>query len=381
MTMRPAIPLFKVAMSQEAIAAAGEALESGFIAEGKVVSRFERELGHYLNHPEPLLTNDPAGTTALALRLAGVGTGDEVIVSPLACTATVTPIVTIGARPIWSDVDPNTGMPCPHHLEAQITSRTRAILFYHWNGDVGDIVGAVNIGRTHNIPVIEDATEAFGATIDGRPLGGNNAFATIYSLQAVRQFTAVDGGVLLLADQVQRDRARRLRKYGIDLKSFRLPNGEINPNSDIPEVGYYLCSNDVFAAIGLANLTKFDSQLMARRINAEYFDHALKSVPGIRISEQRANVQSAFWTYCIQASNRDALAEALRAVGISCQILHVRADHYSCFDKAESLEGVETFSSKTLSLPCGWWLDDHNKTFIVQTIKNFSDCNDASKIV
>ncbi len=366
------IPLFKVAMSPEAIAAVSTVLASGFIAEGRIVSDFETALGTYLNHPEPLLTNDPSGTTSLALKLAGVGAGDEVIVSPLACTATVMPIAIIGARPVWCDVDPDSGMPRPDHIEAKITPRTRAILFYHWNGNVGDIRGAVEIGRAKKIPVIEDATEAFGATIDGIALGNAGAFATVYSLQAVRQLTAGDGAVLLLADQLQRDRARRLRKFGIDLKSFRLPNGEINQDSDIPEPGYFLCSNNVAAAIGLANLAFVDTQMAVRRSNANFFDDALRSVPGIQTAGQPDNVQGAYWTYCIQSQNRDALAATLRKAGIGCQILHVRADGYSCFGQPETLEGVESFSRKTLSLPCGWWLDQNDRNHIVKAIMDFS---------
>ena len=371
MTARIRIPLLKVAMPDEAVAAATEAMASGYIAQGQVVTRFEAGLATFLGHEDPIATADSAGTIALALRMAGVAPGDEVVTSPLACLATVTPIAAVGARPAWCDVDPATGMPGPEHLVAAITARSRAILFYHWNGEVGDIGGAVAVGNRHRLPVIEDATEALGAENGGQRLGRDGTFATVYSFQAVRHLTTIEGAALLMADAAQRRRARRLRRYGIDLATFRTPEGEINPASDIPEAGVYLPMNNVSAAVGLAGLKGIETRLAAYLANGRFFDEALAGTPGLRAPEYRPDTRPAYWTYSLRADRRDDLARKLRAAGIGCQVLHLRADTYSCFGgHLADLPGVAVFAAETLSLPCGWWLSEEDRDFIVRCVRS-----------
>lgn len=366
----PPVPLFRVAMPDEARQAAFRVLGSGFIAQGPELARFEAALGDFLGNPHVAAVSDPSGGLSLALRMAGVGAGDEVVLSPLACTATTMPVAAIGAVPVWCDVDPADGMPGGAEIEARITPRTRAVLVYHWSGEVAALADILKVAARRGVPVIEDATEAFGAEHDGRRLGSSGSFATVYSFQAVRQFSTGEGGALVFGDAAQCARARRLRKFGIDGAGFRTADGEISFDSDIPEHGVYLAMNDVAAAMGLAQLPGLAARLERYQDNGRFFDRELAGVPGLALPRRRPGDRPGLWTYSLLAERRDGLGRKLRQAGIGCQRLHIRNDRYTCFGAMrDDLPGAAAFEARSLSIPCGWWVDDEARARIVSLVR------------
>ncbi|KPV51456.1 hypothetical protein SE17_21085, partial [Kouleothrix aurantiaca] len=133
------IPLFNVFMADDAAARVADVLASGYIGQGQQCEAFEQALQPLLDTPAPpLLLNSCTSAIDLALHLSGVGPGDEVITTPVTCTATNSPIVTRGARPVWADVDPITGLIDPADVARKITRRTKAILGVDWGGSVCD---------------------------------------------------------------------------------------------------------------------------------------------------------------------------------------------------------------------------------------------------
>ncbi len=177
------IPLFKVGMNRKLDPAVSKILHSGFVGQGDAVEEFEKALSEYIENPNVLTV--AAGTHAihLALVLAGVGPGDEVITSPLSCSATNWPILYQGAKPIWCDIDPETGNIDPNEIENLITDKTKAIMVVHWGGYPCDmdriekIADYPHIGSTLiQIPIIEDAAHAFGAKYRERMIGSVSDF-------------------------------------------------------------------------------------------------------------------------------------------------------------------------------------------------------------
>lgn len=362
----PHIPLFKTNIPKGASRTLAAVLDSGYIAQGGQVLAFEERLGHFLGNPLTAAFSDLSGTLTLCLRLAGVGPGDEVIVSPLACTATTMPIVNLFATPVWCDVDPDTGMPAPEHIRAQMTPKTRAVILYHWSGYVGDIKGISALG----LPVIEDASEAFGAACHDAPLGNSGTFAAIYSFGAVRHITTAEGAAALFCERQIYEKAKRLRKYGIDTATFRTPDGEINPHSDIPDAGYFFPMNNLEAALGLSALDNAPAILARYASNGIFYETALSSVPGIGLHPKHPDTRPAYWTFSLLAERRDDLARKLKSHGIGCQLLHIRNDQYGCFGaKTNPLPGVAHWQSRSISIPCGWWVGDEDRQFIAARIK------------
>ncbi len=367
------IPLFKVHMPPGAAAALESTLASGYLAHGAQVEAFERALGAYVGNPRVNAMSEISGALTLALYLAGVRPQDEVIVSPMVCLATSMPIANLFARPLWCDVDPATGMLDPARIAALVTPRTRAILAYHWSGDVADLDALQAAARTHGLKLIEDASEAFGAEYRGAKLGNHGSDFCIYSFAPVRQITAGDGAAIFCAGAQAHEQARRLRRYGIDQASFRLPSGDLNPDSDIPLPGFNSCMNNIAATLGLAQLPQAAEVVARQRANGRYYEGALASVAGLTPLARRADAVSGYWTYSLRAERRADLMRKLHEAGIGCQRLHVRNDRYTCFAAArrdDALPGVDLFDRENLSLPCGWWLSAEERERIVACIRS-----------
>lgn len=363
------LPLFKVFMAESAHAALKPVLESGRLATGRQVAEFETRLAAWLGAPEAVALADASGALTLALYLAGVRPGDEVITSPLACSATVLPIASLFARPVWCDINPLTGMPEAGDIAGLITEKTRAILLYHWSGDVADVGGIKALAYQHGVKLVEDASEALGAEWHGRRLGGE-ADITIFSFYATKHITTGGEGAALLAANPQIAKtARHLRRFGIDPEKFRLPNGDLDPAFDIPLAGFNFPMNEIAATIGLEQLPHADWIVNRHRANAQYYDAALGGMPALHLLKRREDSISGFWTYALLAERRDDLIRKLHSHGIGAQRLHLRNDDYSCFaGRTRQLPGVTAFDAQNLSIPCGWWVNDEDRERVVECI-------------
>lgn len=364
------IPLFKPFMAESAHAALKPVLASGRLATGPQVAEFESRLAAWLGAPDAVALVDASSALTLALYQAGVRPGDEVIASPLACSATLSPIANLFARPVWCDINPLTGMPDAGHIAGLISEKTRAILLYHWSGDVADVGGVAALARQRGIKLVEDASEAFGAQWRGRRLGGEADF-TVYSFYATKHITTGEGAALLAADPQMVKAARHLRRFGIDPAKLRLPNGDLDPAFDIPLAGFNFPMNEIAATLGLAQLHHADEIIARYRANGQHYDAALAGIPGLQLLKRREDSISGFWTYALRAERRDDLIRKLLSRGIGAQRLHLRNDSYSCFgSSARELPGVATFDAQNLSIPCGWWVGDEERERVVECLRS-----------
>jgi dTDP-4-amino-4,6-dideoxygalactose transaminase len=365
-------PLFKVHMPGEVFPRVQKTLASGRIAAGAEVAQFEEAVAAFSGNPHTVAVRDISAALTLALYAAGVRPGDEVVVSPMSCLATAMPIANLFARPVWCDVDAATGMPTVDMLRSSISARTRALMLYHWSGDVGDVEGALALAREHGLPLIEDASEAFGADAGDQRLGSHGVDFTAYSFGPVRHISCGEGAALCLGAAGAAERLRRLRRYGIDGASFRLANGDLNPASDIPEAGFHFGLDNLAASIGLAQWHWAERNVHAHRDNGRYYETALWNLPGVRLLARRSDANSAYWTYALRAGRRDALIAKLHAAGIGAQRLHLRLDRYSCFAGSadKELPGVDVFDAENLSIPCGWWVTRAERERIAGLIRS-----------
>lgn len=370
--MSAAVPLFKVHLPDTVLGALGRTFASGYVAQGAQVEQFERRLASWVGAKRVCAASEFSGALTLALYVAGVRPGDEVILSPLVCLATSMPVANLFAKPVWCDVDPSTGMLEASRLPPLISERTRAILAYHWSGDVCELETLGAIAASASIPLVEDASEAFGAEVRGARLGMNTADFTVYSFGAVRQMTCGEGAAVFVKDLDAWERLHRARRYGIHPPSFRLPNGDLNPGSDIPVAGFNFALNNIAAAIGLEQFAHIDRIVARCRANGAYFESALHGVAGVALLQRRKDAVSGYWTYSLRVQRRDDLVRKLHERGIGCQRLHVRNDRYACFAGARTadLPGVGAFDRENLSIPCGWWVSDDDRDRIVACIRS-----------
>lgn len=365
------IPLFKVFIPADAHTRLAPVLVSGTLAEGPMTAHFRAAISDYLGNQHVLPVSDISAAITLALFASGVRPGDDVVVSPMSCLATTTPIANLFARAAWCDVDPLTGMPDATMVAAALTPKTKAVLLYHWSGDVAAFEPIHALARDRGIASVDDISEALGAECNGRHLGNHGADFSALSFGPVRQVTCGEGGAIAFGSETLFEAVRWLKYYGIHRPSFRLANGDLNPDSDIPVAGFHFGLGEMAATIGLSGMGQSAFVTSRYKQNGQWYDEALKGIPGITLLNRRKDSVSGYWTYNLRAERRDDLMHKLHDAGIGCQRLHLRNDSYSCFGgRRDDLPGVDLFDAENLSLPCGWWVGQEERDFITATIKS-----------
>lgn len=338
-----------------------EIIYSGYIAEGESVKEFEKSFGNYLENPYVLSLNSGTAALHLALMLAGVKEGDEVISTALTAEPTNVAILQVGAKVIWADIDERTGILSPESVREKITSRTKAIMLVHYAGIVGDMDAFQDLSDEFGIPIIEDGAHALGAKYKGKMIGSISPY-TIFSLQAIKHITTIDGGILTVKNQATEEKGRIKRWFGLDKTKLRLEN-------DITELGYKYHMNNVNATIGLVQLDNIEKTIGGYINNGKYFDKSLTNTSGVELIDYYAGSEPSYWLYTAKVERRDDFVRWMGENGIAASQLHLRNDRHSIFGGMADLPNLDKFYSKMVHWGCGWWLDQEDREKIVDTIK------------
>lgn len=365
------IPLFKVHIPQSVDKPLLEVLHSGWIGQGIKVDKFENELKERLGNPYILTLNNGTAGLHLALRLSGVGYEDEIITSPMSCMATNIPILACGAFPVWTDIDPKTGNIDVTKIENNITAKTKAILCVHWGGYPNDLEEINNIAKQHGLKVIEDAAHALGSEYKGSPIGTHSDFV-MFSLQAIKHITTIDGGILCCKNEEDYKLGKLLRWYGIDRENSKL---ELRCENDVADWGYKYHMADPMAVIGIEQLKYLDGILEKHRKNAVYYDSELKirKIKRCRPLEYKDDRLSSHWLYTLLVDNRDEFVKFMRNNGIEVSRAHVRNDIHTCFERfrRDDLPGVDYFDAYQVAIPVHWDLTNEDREKIMDTIEEW----------
>jgi len=275
---------------------------------------------------------------------------------------TNTSLAMIGAKVKWGDVDPNNGLLDPISVRSKITNKTKAIILVHYAGMVCDMTEFNKISKEYNIPIIEDAAHALGAKYNNHYIGTNSPY-TIFSLQAIKHITTVDGGFLAVNNQNDYIRARKLRWFGLDKQKSRLEN-------DIQEVGYKYSMNNVNATIGLVQMKYLESVISKYLDNGKFYDKELIGVDGVELVKYNKNTEPSYWLYTLKVKDRADFIKMMADKKIMASPLHHRCDTHSIFKESKcGLPQMEEFYNNFVHIPCGWWVSKKDRKFIVETIK------------
>ena len=358
------IPIVKPFMPPKEVLlpALANTLYSGFLAKGEVVEKLEARFKFFFEVDNVLTVNSGTAALHLALILANVGPGDEVISTPLTAEPTNTAISQVGAKVVWADVESSTGLICPEAVEKLITRNTKAIMIVHYAGMVANMNEFYRIRSQYNIPIIEDCAHAFGSEYRNKKLGYYSDYA-IYSFQAIKHITTVDGGLLITKTAKDFQRAKKLRWFGLDRSIPRLEN-------DITESGFKYEMNDVTATIGLIQMDYLNLNTSRYIENGKFFDKELKGIKGIDVINYHENTAASYWLYTALVERRKDFIDYMKKNGVVCSPLHLRNDRHSVFEsKTSRLEGLEIFSSKFVHWGCGWWVTEQQRQRIIELIK------------
>lgn len=377
---RETIQLFKVFMSENAAPEVTKVLNSGYIGQGEKVDQFESKLQDFFMKDYIVTLNSGTSGLHLALDLLkkssgkwpGLEDGDEVLATSLTCTASNFPILANNLNIKWVDIDPTTLNMDLDDLSRKISPKTKAIMLVHWGGYPNDLDRIKEIQNKcfelygFKPAVIEDGAHSFGSKYKGKHIG-NHGNMTMYSLQAIKHITAIDGGLLLLPHQELYDRAKLLRWYGIDRNSNRK---DFRCEADIQEWGFKFHMNDVCATVGMENLKHANEIVSKHQSNAKFYDENLQNIPGLTTLTRHEGHESAFWIYSMLVENRDGFYKHMKDCGIVVSQVHERNDKHTCVsDYKSSLPTLDKIIGKVVSIPVGWWVTDEDRQYIVDCIK------------
>jgi len=370
--MRETIPLFKVFMSDEAITAAASTLACGYITQGPRVKELEKDLGRVIGNDKILTVNSATSGLHLALHMLEIPAGSEVLTTAMTCTATNWPILANGLKIKWVDVDEKTMNMNLDDLESKLSPNTRAIMVVHWGGYPNDLTRLSEIQDKcellygHRPAIIEDCAHSFGSTFNGAPLGNHDNIC-VYSLQAIKHITSVDGGFMVFPNKDLYEKAKLLRWYGIDRENNKK---DFRCEENIPQWGFKFHMNDVNASIGIENLKFAEKIISAHKDNAEYYDEHLVGVAQVSLLERKANRQSAFWIYSMLVEDKKGFMSHMKECGIIVSQVHERNDIHACASEFKSdLSNLDKVIPSLVSIPVGWWVSKEDREYIVDCIK------------
>jgi dTDP-4-amino-4,6-dideoxygalactose transaminase len=189
----------------------------------------------------------------------------------------------------------------------------------------------------------------------------------MYSLQAIKHITSIDGGILILPHMNLYKRAKLQRWYGIDRDSNRK---DFRCEADIEEWGFKFHMNDVSATVGIENLKHADTIIKKHQENAAYYDKHLEGIPGITLLKRHKDRESSFWIYSMLVENRDSFYDHMKKCNIVVSQVHERNDKHTCVKEYKSfLPNLDNTINKVVSIPVGWWVTDDQREYIVKCIK------------
>lgn len=268
----PFLPFARPAIDEETIAGVADVLRSGWITSGPKVKEFEAQLSAYCGGRPVRAFNSGTGTMEIALRIAGVGPGHEVITSPLTWVATSNVVLEVGARPVFADIDPVTRNLDLDRVAAAITPATRAVIPVDLAGLPVDRDRLYALTKAHGLRVVEDAAQAFGSSWGGRRIGAGGDLVS-FSFHANKNITTTEGGALVLNDEREAKLAEQYRLQGVVRTGF--------DGMEVELVGGKFNLTDVAARIGLGQLPHLAGVTARRRELARAYFAAFDT-PAIR---------------------------------------------------------------------------------------------------
>jgi dTDP-4-amino-4,6-dideoxygalactose transaminase len=268
------------AIGEDEIAAVVATLRSGWLATGPRTAEFEERFAAYVGARHAVGLTSGTAALGLALEVAGIGPGDEVVTTSLTYVATVHEIVHRGAKPVLADVDARTLNLDPRAVEARITPRTRAILLVHFAGRPCAMDAFADLARRHGLVLLSDAAHAIETRWAERPVASFCSFSA-YSFHPVKNLTTGEGGMIATDDPRAVETLRSLRLHGVTTDAWRRGHDSEAPAWDVVRLGYKCNMSDLQASLGLAQLAHLEDRLSRRAELWAAYDAGLAGLPGI----------------------------------------------------------------------------------------------------
>ena len=373
------LPYSRQLIEEDDIAAVVDVLKSDYLTQGPMVGRFENALAEYCGAKYAVAFSNGTAALHAAYFAAGIGAGDEIITSPNTFAATANAALYLGAKPVFADIEPDTGNINPAQIEHKINAKTKAIVPIHYGGHPVDIDAISDIARQHSLLVIEDACHAIGAQYKGQKIGAHSDMS-VFSFHPVKPITTGEGGAVTTNNPDYYAKLRLFCSHGITKDPALLEKKNAGAwFYEMQILGYNFRITDIQCALGCTQLAKIDRFIEDKKKIVAKYQQAFADDPRIAIPFEKSFARSSWHLVAARlqgalTAKRREIFDALRAAGLWVQVHYIPVYWHPYYRKLGFAPGLcpeaENLYAAEISLPVFPGMTEDETQYVIQTIKD-----------
>lgn len=366
------LPYSTQQISDEDIKAVIETLESPYLTTGPRVSEFEKVVADYVGATYAVAFSNGTAALHAACYAAGVTQGDEVITTPITFAASANCVRYMGGEVVFADIDEDTYNLDPKEVEKKITSKTKAIIPVDFTGQPVDIDAFMELGKKHNIVIIEDGAHSLGATYKGCKVGAT-ADMTMFSFHPVKPITTGEGGMIVTNNRTYYEKLRLFRGHGIAQTAYAKEQGDWY--YEMTDLGYNYRMTDIQAALGMSQMNRLDEFIEKRQELAHLYTEKINQLTTLSAPKQLANTQSGWHLYSAQldenalGKTRKEVFEDLRNANIGVHVHYIPVYWHPYYQQLGYKRGIcpkaEQWYERALTLPLHPQMNEKDVDFVL----------------
>jgi dTDP-4-amino-4,6-dideoxygalactose transaminase len=361
------------------------AMASGWVTLGPRTKQFEEDFAKFVGAKYAVAVSSCTAGIHLSLLAAGIGPGDEVITTPFTFVASANPIIHVGAKPVFVDIDPKTFNIDVNQIEKKITKKTKAIIPVHYAGLPVDLDIIQKLAKKYKLILIEDGAHAAGATYNKEKIGSIGDM-TNFSFHPLKNMSTGDGGMVTTNDEKFAVALQKLRLHGMSRDAWKRHTATGSWRYDVEEPGYKYNMTDIQSALGLQQLKKLPQFIKVRKEYAKLYDNAFKQTPEITVPFITPGQKHIYSLYTIKIDtsklkiNRDEIVEELKKAHIGTNIQFIPLHYFSYYSKTFGYKkgdfpNAEKVFEEILSLPLYPKMKISEINYIAKTLNNLIKTN------
>jgi len=376
------LPYGKQWLDEDDLAAVRDVLNGDFITQGPQIERFERRVSEYVGARYAVAFCNGTAALHAACFAAGIGSGDEVITTPITFLASSNCVLYLGGRPVFADIDPRTYNIDPNEAAAKMTDRTKAIIAVDFTGQPAEMDRIGRLARERGLVLIHDAAHSLGASYGGKKIGTLGDM-TMFSFHPVKHITTGEGGMIVTNNERYYKRLLLFRNHGMTRDPALMNVSEGPWYYEMHELGFNYRMTDMQAALGVSQMDKLDRFVQRRRDIAAAYNAAFEGLEDLVIPYQHPLAESSWHLYVLRFTKtnfrqgRREIFEALRAenIGVNVHYIPVYMQPYyraHGYDKTQC-QNAESYYEEAISLPLFPLMSGEDVHDVVQAVRKIYD--------